>query len=134
MDISTTFSALSVAIDSVRRLRDVNNALSSAELNNLVADLLDSLANVKMDLAEVKSELALKDSRILKLEGELELLNETKYAHEKIFLTGDDDPFCPVCFERDSKLIHLRASIYRKSQGYGCPSCGYFTYNELLLV
>ena len=51
-------SAISLAISSVKRLRDISKNIDAAEFENALADLLNELADAKGEMAEMKRQLA----------------------------------------------------------------------------
>ena len=57
MDIMSSISAISTALDITKKLRDLDVSLSSAEAKAQLAELYSSLADAKIALADVKVEL-----------------------------------------------------------------------------
>jgi hypothetical protein len=82
MDIPTIASVLSglkTATDIAKFLRESGVSLDKAETKNKLADLYDALAEMKMQMADVKLLLIEKDEEIRKLEDNLKLKANVVY-------------------------------------------------------
>jgi len=75
------------------------------------------LREAAMELQE--QNLALRE-RVVALESELKQSKNLKFDGGLYYMHGDPDPFCPLCYERDKKLIHLVKN--GQQEGYW-PSC-----------
>jgi hypothetical protein len=119
MDIIGT---IATSISVVQRLREISKNVADAEFKNLLADLLNDLADLKLQAADYKKRLA-------KLEAENALLKKTVApAEEKPIgrkwgcyqFEGDDGLYCPGCW--DSK--RLKASTTRATSRHRlCAVC-----------
>lgn len=125
-------------IAAVTKVREVAKKSRNAELLSAIADLTLDTAQIKMEMAALRNE----NTRIREERDELrrrvDLRDKVKLSNGLYFLaepvTGyGSGPFCPVCFDADSKLITLTA-VLQQSQvtktlplpvqnGWRCGAC-----------
>jgi hypothetical protein len=115
-------SSLSTAITYAQRLREISKNAENAEFKNVLADLLNQLGDVKLELAGFKEKLA-------NLEEENQLLKKRAVSPDEkpsgrkwgcYTFEGDDGLFCTGCW--DSK--RLKASTSRVNSKYRiCSVC-----------
>lgn len=104
--MADVFASLSSAIALVKKLREINDKVKDAESKSLIADLSIELAEIKMQLADVMNENT-------RLRGELQ-----------------GEP-CPKCLQRGG--WHVERSRPDRDFGemgvtirtYQCSKCGY---------
>ena len=118
MDILAT---LNHSISLVSRLREISKNLSEAEFKNLLADLSSELAEAKIHIAELKTQLAAlaEENRSLKAAAPESKQTPTQkwgcYQFE-----GEQGLFCTACYDsKGKKSLTNRLSSTRRS----CPVC-----------
>jgi hypothetical protein len=111
--VKNTISVFKEARESAKYSED--NELKG-KLNEIFDQFIDLKAAV-FDLAQENADLRKKiDQR-----GALNRNSSSGF----FFQEGDPDPFCPVCFERDEKLIHLgHAGAIYGGEERACKVCG----------
>lgn len=123
--IATVLSSIKTATDIAKIIRTSNSNLTDAETKLQIAELITALADVKLDLASVQDTLRSKDEEILRLNNEIYKRNALTFDGKLYFMEGDDVPFCPVCFESETKHHHLNYyPIFQGSLPYHkCKIC-----------
>lgn len=76
-----------------------------------VAELINALADAKLELADLQIELAEKDQKIKQLESTLAKRKSVFWEKPSYWITDEtgenDGPFCPQCYDSTEKLIRL---------------------------
>ena len=114
MDIPTIVAAaggIKNAIDIAKFIKESGDSLGQAELKLKFADLISSLADAKMNVAEVKSVIEEKEEFIRQLQKELEIKGKIKYEAPYYWLDNEgakDGPYCQKCYDSDKMLIRLQ--------------------------
>jgi hypothetical protein len=123
-DFGVAFATASQALKLVNDLRGVDKAFDQAQRKLKVAELVDTLSEVKTALLAAKDEIAAKQTEVDRLEALLvkraDLIELRGYKYDK---TADGRatglPYCPAC-EQLGTLMHL-AKL--GGQVLKCPKC-----------
>lgn len=122
-NISLALNSIKTAIDIARLISESGTSLEKAELKLKLAEILDALADAKIEITGFQSLLSEKDERIRELE-------EAFALKEKLVKKGDayygvdehnaaaGDPYCLHCWETDHKPIHLHQAGGGEKEGY----------------
>jgi hypothetical protein len=121
--ISSVFSSIKAASDIAKIVRESGLTLEQAEYKLKLAELVEKLADAKMQLASVQEVIDEKDQKIKQLEQEAEIRGNLKYESPYYWLEHNghrDGPFCQQCYDSGKKLMRLT--------GYGngywdCKTC-----------
>lgn len=105
--ISTILSSVKSATDIAKLIKDSKTSLEEAEVKLKMAELISTLADIKIELSEVQVSQRAKDEKILELERLLEKKEKMTFDKNMYWMEGDRVPFCKVCFEQNSKYHHL---------------------------
>jgi|TARA_R100000005_G_C4963989_1_gene179560 hypothetical protein len=127
VSISSALTSIKTASDIVKMIRESDASLEKAEMKLQLAELMESLADTKMNLSTIQDELKGRDERIAELEVALELKGEIVRDNEVYYMTNDEgeptgDPLCPNCIEVNSKYVHLVQNVRPRNQSR-CPNC-----------
>jgi hypothetical protein len=128
MDISTIASVLTsikTATDLVNFLRDSSTSLEKAEINLKLAEIINALADAKINIADIKQILIDKDEQIRKLKGQLEIKDKIVWDDPCYWLIDGekkDGPFCQQCYDRDHQLVRLQEFGSAKGR-WKCLTC-----------
>jgi hypothetical protein len=126
MDFMTTYAAATQVVKTLRDLASVGKALDTAELRLKIADLSETMADLKLAHIEAKDDLANAKGEIERLkkltQRKAELVEYKGYSYDK----GKEgkpqgDAYCSVCMEKDALLIHLTRA--KGSTAGMCPNC-----------
>lgn len=132
-DIATIAAALGsikTASDIARLIKDSGSSLEQAEVKLKIAELIGALADAKIEIAGVQSDLIEKDKIIAELHSQLDL--KQKVVWEKpYYWTADegekDGPFCQHCYDVSQRLVRLQSG--RKGAWF-CNSCKNSYYDK----
>ena len=123
--INALLTSLKVATDIAKAINGVDVSVEKAELKYRVAELINALADTKLQVVEVRTLLQEKDKEIEELEVAFELkktLIRFRDAYHEVDENGQPsgDPYCSHCWEARHRAIHL----YQASHfGMICPAC-----------
>ncbi len=123
--ISALLASVKTATDIAKLIKDSNSSLEGAEIKFQLANLISTLADVKIELAEVQDVLRDRDKKIISLESKLLKKEDTTFDGKLYWVKEDDIPFCTVCLEKDSKyhhLTHVKKNLYGL-EIYYCKIC-----------
>ena len=98
-------SGIISAIEIAQKLNSLNNKIKDADLKMFIADLNIELANAKNNIAELLDENT-------KLKAEVEKLNHKKletlqFKGGAYYNSNNDGPFCPGCYDGKQKISRL---------------------------
>ena len=122
-DIELAVGSLKSAIEIAKLLMDSTNSFTKAEAKDKLADLIGSLADAKMQIAQMQE--ALLESEKEKQELIKRMKIQGNMIYEKPYywkMNGDekDGPFCQKCFDSEEKLIRLQDG---NNGAWGCRVC-----------
>lgn len=109
--ISSALSSIKAATDIAKLIKDSGTSLEQAEIKLKIADLIGSLADAKMEIATIQTDLITKDQEILELQNQLKLQKLVEWDKPYYWvIDGDtkDGPFCQQCYDKDKELIRLQ--------------------------
>jgi len=120
--IAEATSSIKTLFDLAKRARELAKKEANAELRGMLLDLQEKVQDVQEENQQFRN-------RIKALENKLRIRDEmdfdgnvywSKQEHE----TGK--PFCPVCFDKDEKRIHLHAQggVHNLLPFWQCKACG----------
>jgi len=124
IDIAVAVGSVKSAIEIAKLLKDSADSFDKAEVKLQLAELIGSLADAKMQIAEIQEVLIESDKErkelINKLNLKENLIYEKPYYFKKISVQEKDGPFCQLCYDKDSKLIRLQDW---ENGEWNCLSC-----------
>ena len=103
----------------IELVRDAINV--AKELNNL--DLRKKLVELEGQVLDMQTDLRRKDTRIAELELAFDFKGKAVFKNNTYWIEGDSHPYCPTCFDRDRKLVHM-VTFGLGMTIYLCGSCG----------
>jgi len=131
-DLSLALKSASTITDMIKKAANAADAIKNA-------DLIDAIANLKLESARLKSTLAGAEVRILEIEQENEALKAKIKVLEQsavnlnkpIFRDGlyysqdGDGPFCTVCYDIKKEFIRVTAFTrpFKTLGKYRCQNC-----------
>lgn len=133
-DIATIAAALGsikAAADIAKLIKDSGSSLEQAEIKLQIAELISALADAKIEIAGIQSEMIEKDKELKLVMDKLEIHNSVIWEKPYYWtIQGDekDGPYCQKCYDVDRQLVRLQGS---SSKGWSCRSCNssYFDKN-----
>jgi len=111
MDIVLLAKQTASAISIAKYIKNSFDVMDNAEQKLKLAELIEALADIKMETAEIKSTLLEKDEKILELEKKLNLKENLIYDRPCYWIKKEknkDGPFCQKCYDLNKKLIRLK--------------------------
>ena len=146
MDLSLLLTQTKTAVDIAKFIKNSSDTLDKSGQKLKLAELIEALADIKMETAEIKSLIIEKDEKIQSLEKQLKLKDDLVYEAPYYWIKNSDDkkdgPFCQKCYDEDKKLIRLQeftigewecktCQNYYKDDNYSDDEeqCGGMSYN-----
>ncbi|CAB1259122.1 Uncharacterised protein [Vibrio cholerae] len=131
----TLIDFLNKSLETLKLVQQENP--NSNEMQLHLATLTKQLSLTMVEAAQLQGLLAQKNEEIRQLKQALEQQVNIQYDSESelYWADGDNSPYCPVCYESDSKLIHLVCTAFVKNQQdyplHLCKVCGNKFHNGL---
>ena len=128
MDIMLTISAITSALDIVKKVRDIDKNIDAAEYRSRIAEILDALTEAKLALIEAKSVIADKDEEIRTLKSTAQqtsslVLHKGYYYKKNADGAPTGKPHCPVCLQKHKMIFQLEKDTNFPGHPWICPSC-----------
>jgi len=111
MNIVLLANQTAAAINIAKYIKNSQEIMDKSEQKLKLAELIETLANIKMEIADVKSTLLEKDEEILKLKEELKLKEDLIYEQPYYWIKKEDSkdgPYCQNCYDFNKSLIRLQ--------------------------
>jgi len=134
MDIVLLAKQTASAISIAKYIKNSQDVMDKSEQKFKLAELMDALADIKMETAEIKAILSEKDEKILDLEKKLNLKKNLIYERPYYWIEKEDSkegPFCQRCQDKDEKLIRLQ--VYGTGK-WKCNVCNIFVEDKDYVV
>ena len=125
--ISAALGSIKTASDIAKLIKDSGSNLEQAEIKFKRAELVGALADAKLEIADVQSQLIEKDEQIKGLHRLLEQKESLTYVKPYYVIERDDEtrdgPYCQICNDDKNKLIRLQE---RGNDCWDCKVCNGF--------
>ena len=127
MDIASGISAVTQGLSIARALRSIEKTYDEATYKARIAEVIESLTDAKLALAEAKDQLAQKNVEIHRLKSDFKTRAElvTGRGDYKYFANNAGEPggypVCPRCETLDGRIVQLKQDggmIHGR-----CPAC-----------
>lgn len=121
--VTSALTSIRVATDIVKFITDTDLSLEKAELKLKLAELVEALADTKIQMSNIKDILLEKDVTINGLKKQIELESKMQYQNPYYWRVDNDSkegPFCAQCWDKDKKAIRL---IDHRNGAWTCPTC-----------
>jgi hypothetical protein len=127
MEISAITGALSgikAASDIAKIIKDSGTSLEAAEIKFKLAELIVALADAKLEVADFKELLSIKDDEIKKLKNSIEVNKKVVWQEPYYFVVEGNDqdgPYCQRCYDVETSLVRLQSP--NKNGYWNCTEC-----------
>lgn len=128
--ISAGISSIKVAIDIAKDLKGATSAIKDAEVKLKIAELLEAMSEVKVQLVEAQDENLELKRTIKDLESALARQDEVVFRDGHYYLAEAQEgkpqgPFCSNCYSSNNRLSLLTevTGTFRSFGKYKCPAC-----------
>ncbi|MBF7053092.1 hypothetical protein IOC61_07115 [Halomonas sp. KAO] len=128
--ISAGISSIKVAIDIAKDLKGATSAIKDAEVKLKIAELLEAMSEVKVQLVEAQDENLELKRTIKDLESALARQDEVVFRDGYYYLAEAQEgkpegPFCSNCYSSSNRLSLLTevTGTFRSFGKYKCPAC-----------
>ncbi len=96
----------------VKTIKNVDSTVEKAEFKLKIAELLEALAEAKLQAIETQEVLREKEGRIEELKNILNIKPSLVFVKDRYYQKDDNEnpigePYCQRCWESDNKLIHI---------------------------
>ena len=109
--VSLAVAGISGAIAIAKNLKDFDSQKNEASYKLQLSDLISTLADAKMGMAELKDSLREKDNEIRSLKEDLKIKENIVYNDPYYQIKTDENKmegeYCKVCYDDLGKLIRL---------------------------
>lgn len=95
---------------------------STLEAQEKIMELRETTISLQEKVFKLKDKILKKDTKIKNLKEELKEKNKMSFDGKLWWKEGDKAPFCPICYESDKKLIHLKFNEYAPQRTSGMVS------------
>lgn len=123
-DVVTAVGSIKSAIDIAKVLKDGADTFDKAEVKLQLAELISSLADAKMQMAEVQELLIESNTEKKELLIKLNQKDKVIYRKPSYFKINDDNtedgPYCQNCYDSNEKLIRLQGGT---NDVWTCNQC-----------
>jgi len=109
--IGAFLSSVKSATDIAKAIRSADASLERAEMKLKMAELLESLAEAKVQATDIRDLLTEKNNRIAELEAAFQFKGKLVRHGDAYYEAADGSPtgapYCSRCWEVDKKLVHV---------------------------
>jgi uncharacterized protein YfcZ (UPF0381/DUF406 family) len=108
--IGSLLGSLKTATDIAKFVRESSVSLERAELKMKLAELIEALANAKIEAADIQQEILDRDQQIRELQAAAAIEVELRWEQPCYFRKneqGTEDPYCQNCKDSTGKLSRL---------------------------
>ena len=132
-DITTIAGALGsikTATEIAKLIKDSGTSLEQAEVKLQMAELISALADAKMEISDIQTELIARNNEITELKHKLETKESVIWEKPYYFIENSDErdgPFCQRCYDSEQNLIRLQGG---KNGTWDCLKCGNRVYDK----
>lgn len=111
-------------IESLKEIADLVKKFNDDELNRKIVDLEGEIVELTLQIGSLEEENE-------ELKRTLSLIKKMRFKKPFYFQEDDPVPFCPRCWEKEKKPVHLIGPV-KVATGlrYGCPNCKDFFVEE----
>ena len=111
-------------IESLKEIADLVKKFNDDELNRKIVDLEGEIVERTLQIGSLEEENE-------ELKRTLSLIKKMRFKKPFYFQGDDPVPFCPRCWEKEKKPVHLIGPV-KVATGlrYGCPNCKDFFVEE----
>ena len=123
-EIATALAGIRTATEIAKLIKDSGATLEKAEIRLKMAELIEALADTKLQISDIKQLLVEKDELIAKLESVAAVRAALTYDapyYWRVDGEKKDGPFCQKCYDADGTLMRLQKG-YTRGQ-WSCHSC-----------
>lgn len=121
--ISAALVSIKTATDIAKLIKDSDVSLEKAESKLKLAELISTLADAKIQIADVQQFLIEKDAELRAVREQLAVKGNIQWESPYYWLCDDgkkDGPFCQSCYDKDHTLIRLQE---RAKGHWQCKVC-----------
>jgi len=125
MDLTLLLTQTKTAVDIAKFIKSSSDTLDKSGQKLKLAELIEALADIKMETAEIKSLIIEKDEKIESLKNQLKLKNDLIYEAPYYWMKNENDekegPFCQKCYDASKQLIRLQK--FGTNDRWKCHNC-----------
>lgn len=117
------------AIKNIKESFDEIIKITNAKDNS---PLYEKLIQVQRESMELVDEIKKLKDKNDELEDYIKKNQEMKFKEPFYFIEGDDVPYCPVCWQKHDRQMHLLIRKLESTMSYSCPDreCRFYWSNE----
>lgn len=114
-------AVLKVFTEAIKGISDASDATLKIDLSQKIIDLQSAALELIQEKSDLLSENNELKEKIKELEDQLNTKASLIFNNSMYWLDGDENPYCPNCYDSQGKMIHLiEDKGYMK---YKCNTC-----------
>jgi len=120
--ITSIYSGIKTALGIAKFLNNSDFSLEKAEMKLKIAELIEALADTKIQIQNVITE---KDEKIKELTKALEIKGKLRYEPPYYWLdeaNSKEGPYCQLCYDKERKLIRLQGVSTGRWECHACKN------------
>ncbi len=128
-DLQAGILTVTKSIDALQKAKQLMDKTSNLEAQEIILELRSQLVDTKSLLIDSKEEIISLKEENRQLKEQLENNQKLIFKDGVYYKDGDNVPFCPNCYEKSQKLIHLKTNNMPGFESFGkfdCPCCETF--------
>jgi hypothetical protein len=107
-------------LETTTELAKIAGKLANPELVQEAMKANAEALDLSRENLELQKQVAELERKLVNLQNKADLLARVYRLSGYVFLDGDRDPHCPVCWDKRRELIHIHHTPFK---GHHCPVC-----------
>jgi ribosomal protein L37AE/L43A len=123
MEISGILLSVKAAVDIAKLIKESDTSLEKAETKLKLAELISSLADIKIQASEIQQTLLDRESEVRELRDLLSAKEKLQWEKPFYWLVEQDQkdgPYCQKCYDVNGKYVRLQGG---NNEVWACFEC-----------
>jgi hypothetical protein len=98
---------------------------ANGEITEALMEVREHLQLVRESFGDLRDQTRSLAERVRELEQSLEASPELVRSAGVYWKKNDPDPWCPICYDKDQRTVHLNATAVLAGRLLNCPVCNF---------